>query len=166
MAHDARAIANFFLDCAIERQLELTSLSLLKLLYFAHAWHLAKYNSPLAGQPFEAWKHGPVNRVVYDQTKRFGRNPIKTHLKRFDPKSCEYVDAKTNLTDEEVIFLTDIFRFYSKFSATELSELSHETDGPWDKVWKAAQKEAVPGMFIPDDMIKSWIQKNRGEEVQ
>ncbi|MFM9718924.1 Panacea domain-containing protein, partial [Streptomyces galilaeus] len=50
-------------------------MTLLKVLYFAHAWHLAKYGKPLVAQPFEAWRHGPVNRVVYDQYKEYRERP-------------------------------------------------------------------------------------------
>jgi len=67
--HDARAITNYFLDRAAQRGMAITIMTLLKVLYFAHAWYLAKKNAPLVGQPFEAWRHGPVNRVVYDQFK-------------------------------------------------------------------------------------------------
>lgn len=141
-------------------------MTLLKILYFAHAWHLAKYDEPLVGQPFEAWKYGPVSRVVYDQIKKFGSQPIIEKLEKFDPRRGAYVEAEASLSDDKKKFLSDIFRYYSNFSPFQLSDLTHEVDGPWGKVWNAAEKEAVPGMFIPDDMIKRWFEKNRREETQ
>lgn len=62
--YDARDIANFFLDAAERNQTTLSITSLLKIIYFAHGWHLAEFGLPLIGQPFEAWQHGPVVRVV------------------------------------------------------------------------------------------------------
>ena len=64
--HDARAVANFLLDAADTHNITLSITSLLKIIYFAQGWHLAKYNRPLIGQSFEAWEFGPVIRVVYD----------------------------------------------------------------------------------------------------
>jgi len=42
MAYDARGIANYLLDYADSKRQSVTTMSLLKILYFAHAWHLAK----------------------------------------------------------------------------------------------------------------------------
>jgi uncharacterized phage-associated protein len=77
MAYDARAIANFLLDYAAAKEQPVTIMSLLKILYFAHAWHLAKCGRPLTGQPFEAWKYGPVSRVVHEQFEGNGSCPIQ-----------------------------------------------------------------------------------------
>ncbi|WP_417710625.1 Panacea domain-containing protein [Roseibium aggregatum] len=166
MAHDAREIANFFLDCAEEEDLGLTPMTLLKILYFAHAWHLTKYDEPLVGQQFEAWQYGPVNSVVYDQIKVFKASPIKEKLKKFSPSEGRYIQATAEISEDKIQFLRDIFRYYSRFSSFTLSDLSHETNGPWDKVWREAETRAVPGMFIPNYMIKEWFEQNRGEEPQ
>ena len=61
-------------------------MTLFKVLYFAHAWYMAKFDKPLIAQPFEAWKLGPVNRVVYDQYKNYGTKPIEK--KAFYLRSC------------------------------------------------------------------------------
>jgi uncharacterized phage-associated protein len=135
-------------------------MTLLKVLYFAHGWHLAKYGQPLVAQPFEAWKHGPVNRVVYDQLKGLGKKPVCQNLKCFDAKVCGYVEARANLDGETTQFLNNIFDYYARFHAFELSDLTHEQGSPWDVVWQAAEARAVPGMFIPDSLIVEWF---RGE---
>ena len=81
--YDARAVANFFIDRALDNARPVTLMTLLKVLYFAHAWHLAKENEALIAQPFEAWRHGPVNRVVYEQMKGQGSKPITKKLTSF-----------------------------------------------------------------------------------
>lgn len=159
MPHDARAISNFFLECATYEDFALTSMTLLKILYFAHAWHLVKYDEPLVAQPFEAWKYGPVNRVVYDQIKKFGSNPIQGKLEYFDPIDCKFSEVRAIFKDCEKKFLLDIYRYYSRHHAYTLSDLSHEKGGPWEKVWSEASRRAVPGMFISNDMIKEWFKK-------
>ncbi len=164
--HDARGIANFFLDRAVQTQHPITVMTLLKVLYFAHAWHLAKYSAPLVAQPFEAWKHGPVNRVVYEQLKGNGPRQINSKLVSFDPISCQFTETICNLELETINFLTNIFDYYSQFHPFKLSDLTHEEGSPWDIIWNEAEKRAVPGMIIPDSLIMEWFRKGGDDRAK
>lgn len=155
--YDARAITNFFLDRAEKEQMALTIMTLLKVLYFAHAWHLAKFEKSLVAQPFEAWRHGPVNRVVYDQYKTYGKKPIDKRALSFDPVAVRFVPTPYDFDNETALFLANIFDYYSKFHPFGLSDLTHEKGGPWDSIWSEAGKRAVPGMIIPNDLIQDWF---------
>jgi uncharacterized phage-associated protein len=167
MAYDARAIANFFLDhAAIERQ-SITIMSLLKILYFAHAWYLAKTGRPLVGQPFEAWKYGPVSRVVYEQFKGAGARPLEGRAQvlnvstaKFEIASYQHIDADT------MELLRNTFNYYAYFHPFRLSDLTHEKDSPWDRVWIEASRRAVAGMVISDESIREWFQQSRSALVQ
>ena len=132
-------------------------MTLLKVLYFAHAWHLAKYEKPLVGQPFEAWKYGPVNRVVYEQMKEMGSRPIDKKLTSFDVESCQFGETQYHFDEELLKFLIDIFDYYAEFHPFSLSQLTHEKGSPWDIVWNEAETRAVPGMVIPDALIIKWF---------
>jgi uncharacterized phage-associated protein len=158
--YDARAISNFFLDRAEKNRMPITIMTLLKVLYFSHAWYLAKFERPLAAQPFEAWRHGPVNRVVYDQFKHYGNKPIDTKAVSFDPVVMEFTPTHYNFDEETALFLENIFDYYSKFHPFRLSDLTHEKGGPWEIIWSEAGRRAVPGMMIPDDLIKDWFQSH------
>jgi uncharacterized phage-associated protein len=161
--YDARAVANFFIDRASEKSRPITVMTLLKVLYFAHAWHLAKYEKPLVGQPFEAWKYGPVNRVVYEQMKEMGSRPIEKKLTSFDAIKCSF-DVTPYCFEADVNkFLGDIFDYYSQFHPFSLSQLTHEKGSPWDIVWNEAETRAVPGMVIPDALIIKWFRGGGGE---
>lgn len=162
MIHDARAAANFFIDRATRHSMELTVMTLLKVLYFAHAWHLAKYQRPLIAQPFEAWKHGPVNRVVYEQLKGLGARPISEKLTSFNIENCIFEETPYHFDDETEKFLANIFDYYSRFHAFTLSDLTHEEGSPWHTKWSEAEKRAVPGMVIPNELIMKWF----GEEAK
>lgn len=159
--HDARAIANFFLDRASNRGAKLTTMTLLKVLYFAHAWYLAKEGSPLVAQPFEAWQYGPVNRVVYDQFKDFGKSPIEGRAVSFDPSTPGFCETKYNLDAETEVFLNNIFDYYAQFHPFQLSDLTHEKGSPWDVIWAEAERKAVPGMLIPNDLIAAWFKRSQ-----
>ena len=166
--HDARGVANYFLDRAREWGVDVTAMTLLKVLYFAHGWHLAKYGKPLVAQPFEGWQHGPVNRVVYDQLKRLGAHPLRQRLQSFDANVCGYVDTPADFHGEAAQFLNNIFDYYARFHAFKLSDLTHEPGSPWDVVWQAAETTAVPGMIIPDSLIMEWFRGDgmRKESLQ
>jgi uncharacterized phage-associated protein len=155
--YDARAVANFFLNRAEERGSAVSVMTLLKVLYFAHAWYLVKAGKPLIAQPFEAWKHGPVNRVVYDQYKEFGAKPLNKKAVSFDPITITFTPTSYNFDNETSQILGDIFDYYSRFHPFKLSHLTHEKGAPWDIVWSQAEKSAVPGMVIPNELIFDWF---------
>ena len=87
--YDARAIANFFLDRADERGLKLVSImTLLKVLFFAHAWYLAKENKPLIAQQL---RPGNMVRLVGSSTINLRISGRLRSLRRavsFDRDSC------------------------------------------------------------------------------
>ena len=64
MTYSIFDIANWFLHKVTCDQKKLQ-----KLCYYAQAWHLAMYGSELCTASFEAWVHGPVNRMLWDYTK-------------------------------------------------------------------------------------------------
>ncbi|MDO9440921.1 MAG: DUF4065 domain-containing protein [Beijerinckiaceae bacterium] len=133
-------------------------MTLLKLLYFAHGWHLAEYDAPLVGQPFEAWKYGPVNRVVYDQLKGQGRKTINCRLKVFSIEALDFVEASCELDEPREQLLISAFDYFTQYHAFALSEITHTEGSPWDRIWSAAEEHAVAGMIIPDQLIKNWFQ--------
>jgi uncharacterized phage-associated protein len=157
--HDARAIANFFIERSVDKSRPVTVMTLLKVLYFAHGWHLAKTGQPLVAQPFEAWKHGPVNRVVYEQMKGQGSKPVTSKLTSFDVEHGDFVETSYNLNPEMKTFLGDIFDSYSQYHPFTLSDLTHVSGSPWDIVWSQAEHKAVPGMVISNALIKKWFQE-------
>lgn len=157
--YDARAVSNFFYDRAQRCGLPLTIMTLLKVLYFAHGWYLAKYGKPLIAQPFEAWKYGPVNRVVYDQYRKYGNKPLDKRAVSLDPRKAMFVETSYLFDHETEKLLDAVFEYYTRFHAFTLSDLTHEKGSPWDKIWSEAQSRAVPGMVIPNNLILDWFRE-------
>ncbi len=156
MAHDAREIANFFLDYADRQDQQLTIMALLKLIYFAHGWRLAIYGQPLVKNHFEAWKHGPVVRAVYESFERSGGTPLTSRANKFDPVEGSQREATYNLSEEETVFLAQIFGSYGHLHAYRLSEVTHERGSPWDEVWQEDDPETInPGMRISNERIRN-----------
>ena len=87
--YDARSVANLLLDEADRLGIEITNLSLQKLLYFAHGFCLVEDRKPLVNGHFEAWRHGPVHPLAYHAFKDVGRMPISFRADRVDPLTGE-----------------------------------------------------------------------------
>ena len=155
--YDARALANTILQDAGRFNIDLYSTSMLKILYFAHGWYLARFNAPLVGQPFEAWKHGPVIRVIYDQLKGISGQKIERKFEIFDALTHRYTTPEAILTNADGSFVQDVLRAYSQFHPYSLSDMTHEIDSPWHKVWCAGSQRSTIGMRIPNKFIREYF---------
>ncbi|WP_292636368.1 Panacea domain-containing protein [Novosphingobium sp.] len=165
--HDARQVANFLLDCAEERGVKLTNMSVLKHIYFAHGWHLASYGQPLISNRIEAWEYGPVVRAVYDAFKTHGSGPISSRAEMTDWETGEVLIAQGNFTPEISNFLKSVLIYYSGFGAFELSDLTHVRGGPWDKVWNALDGKVRLNMAISNESIrKHFVGQGKNASLQ
>lgn len=155
--HDARQVANFLLDCADERGIALTNMAVLKHIYFAHGWHLASCGMPLISNRIEAWEHGPVVRAVYDCFKRHGSTAITSRATTVDWTTGEIVEARAKFSDETVRLLRSTLAYYASYGAFELSAITHERGGPWDRVWNARDGKVRLNMEISNDAIRNYF---------
>lgn len=126
-------------------------MKLQKLIYFAHGWHLALYNEPLVTEPIYAWKFGPVIPSVYHEFKRFGYRPIT---------ETDWDDEEDGLglpiippDDRRTIeLLTRVWDVYRRFTAVQLSNMTHAPDTPWRVTWDRG--EGAPELKIDDALIR------------
>jgi uncharacterized phage-associated protein len=156
-AYDARAVANFILDRADEESMPLTQLALLKIIYFAHGWSLAVKNRPLVSQPIEAWEHGPVIKVVRDAFKSFGKKPITGRAERLILATGEFQVVPPNIETDDADFIAAVYRTYRDFDGLELSDLTHVSNSPWDRVWNPQSASGALGLRIKNEAIKSYF---------
>jgi uncharacterized phage-associated protein len=154
MVHDARAVANFLLDHADSIGKKLTIMALLKIIYFAHGWHLAKFEGPLIRNAFEAWQEGPVVRVVYNCFRDAGTKSINSRATQFNPAVGRYETVSYTLGEEQAMLLRNIFGAYGHLNAFKLSDLTHEPGSPWDLVWNAPPEKITLGMRITNEAIR------------
>lgn len=153
--YDARAVANFILDLADREGRELTQVSLLKILYFAHGWYLAANGTPLVAQPIEAWRYGPVIKVVRDAFKEYESKPIKNRAEKLVLQTGELQVVSSNLSPEDAEFVETVYKQYEKFDAWELSDITHERGSPWDSVWNPKGASGRLGLRIRNDEIRA-----------
>lgn len=147
MATDARQIANWFIRRAQEDGRELSIMTILKLVYVAHGWHLEIKDAPLFPNRIEAWKFGPVVPDVYRAFRDQGvtvRNPVG-----------RAPDGQIDEAQQKL--LEQVWTIYGNLSAFRLSEITHVPGGPWDVATRMAGHYAR----IPDDLIKGHYQELR-----
>lgn len=97
----------------------ITNLKLQKLVYYAQAWRIALTGEPLFEGDFQAWVHGPVNKPLYQQYKRFRWNPIDDDM-----------EAAPKLSEDVVAHLEEVMVAYGGHSAWDLERLTH-SEPPW-----------------------------------
>ncbi len=128
-------LANFILSLDQSEEADITPMKLQKLIYFAHGYHLAVFGNPLISETFEAWKHGPVVKGVYESFSSVGNKHIK-----YNGGS-----PKLKLDKNSVQLIGDVFKVYNQFSAGQLSKVTHLKGTPW---YGKSNYEVIPNTEI------------------
>ena len=131
-------------------------MKLQKLLFYAHAWHLAMHGRPLFDEDFEAWPWGPVVRDVYNQTRAFGRAPINRRIQRLQVNPVDPLNS--HITEPAVVdqatrgFIWTVWQSHKQFSGVQLSNSTHDPGEPWtivrDTVGSLDNKPSIPNELI------------------
>lgn len=141
--HDARTIANEFINSAAEDGNALTPMQLLKLVYIAHGWMLGLYGVPLVINDIEAWKYGPVIPDLYHALSRFRNRHITEPIN--DPGD------DVGLLPVETDLLKQVYNIYGHRDGIALSRLTHQAGSPWHEVYE----DGVYNIPIPTDIIEN-----------
>jgi uncharacterized phage-associated protein len=128
---DAKGFANLLLDWGDADGIEISPMKLQKLLFFLHADFLVKYGRALIKQEFEAWNHGPVIPSLYQEFKSSKDRAITTRARAFDPIQARAVQAACHLEAGDLQRVRELYDFYKKLNAFELSRRSHDFEGVW-----------------------------------
>lgn len=163
MTFDGRAIANCILDIADADGIEVTNLSLQKLMYFCHAWHLVETGEPLVKTEFEAWQHGPVLQYLYRQFKDFENRPIRSRATAMNPHNGKQELVAYRIEEETKERLRRVVGFYGRMEPWDLVDMSHEKGGPWFEVWNHSGR-INPGMKISHTAIHEFFSRTKKRE--
>ena len=117
-----------------------------RLAYLSQGWALALVDEPIFPEDFEAWKHGPVARELFNAHRG---------MYSIDGEELAKGDAG-NLSDRDKIIIDAVLRNYGGLTGDQLSDLTHAKGTPW----KEARKRANTG---PDDTC---IEKVRKEDIR
>lgn len=152
--HDARAIANRFLDLAAWEGCPIDHLKLQKLVYFAHGWHLAVTGCPLAWQTVLAWPYGPVFRPIYDEFKVYGRDSIDGRAVYFDSNTGEQQPYSAFLDTVAINVLNRVWYVYKGFTGMQMSAMAHAEGTPWHQMVGHLPPDQIRDVPIPNEVIR------------
>ncbi len=160
--YNSVSIANFFIDKSFYEGVEITPMKVLKLVYIAHGWHLGITQKPLINEQTEAWKYGPVVPSVYGTFKIFGKSDInKVIMSSLEVKQ----DFKEIQQNEEIsAFLDKIWEVYKDYTGGDLSNLTHQSNTPWDVTWNKNNGSLKQGAIIPNKVIQEYYE-NKAKEI-
>ncbi len=133
----------------------MTQLDVQKICYFMNGHHLVDHGVPMIATEFEAWDHGPVQRLLYDSFKRFGREPITELATAFDPIRRKAKGLPEITSNSVVDTIEKYLGMYIGIPAPELvGGITHRRDTPWQIT--RAKAEDVPniGMRISNAVIQ------------
>jgi uncharacterized phage-associated protein len=160
---NALAVANYFLEKGWKQGIPISPLKLQKLVYFAHGWWLGLTGRPLIDAPILAWTYGPVIPELYDEFRRFGSDPI---VDRATVVNTNLQLEPASLTPEQRAELTPlldkIWETYGKYSAIQLSNMTHQAGTPWAKVRQLSDQSSRYQTEIPNELIReNFAERNR-----
>jgi len=153
MSYPASLIAYAFVKKGIDEGKFVTQMKLQKLVYFAQGAHLAKYSTPLINETFQAWLYGPVIPEIYQDFKFYGSSPI-TNTNSYYP-SGKVNNAPFILDADALDTINYTWGVLKDFSAMSLSNWTHQSDGPWSKVYVPDVKDTP----ISNTDIKQYFEK-------
>jgi uncharacterized phage-associated protein len=144
MPFSAKTIANEFIGMGLRNNIPITQMKLQKLVYIAHGWNLAIFNEPLINNQIQAWKHGPVIPVLYNEFRGVGVSNITEYATdiRIDEETFNISYIVPRVPIEEVnthILIDKIWKKYGQLSGPQLSNLTHMPNTPWTETYRLNQ---------------------------
>jgi uncharacterized phage-associated protein len=138
-------IARYIIAVTYENGDSITNLKLQKLLYYAQAWYMVHHDGKrLFSDEIEAWKFGPVIRVVYIKYKRYGNGLIDKE------EHCE--DNIFGLAQCDLEFIKGFSGEFMQYTAGALVDMIHRED-PWIEVFDESNPKASV-VISPESMYR------------
>lgn len=151
---DAISIAKWFVNNTDRSVGEaVTHLKVQKLLYYAQAWHLLAYKTPLFEEDMQAWSHGPVAPTVYKEFKDSSWNAIPPFEGEGD---------LSDLGEDSTSILRQVLNIYGDFSAKRLEHMTH-AEAPWKITRGDLPPEAKCTRIIPKELMLRYFTETYGE---
>lgn len=122
-----------------------TQLKLQKLVYLCFADYLCDTGKILFTDKIYAFRYGPVIDTVYKKYKEYGYEAIGEEKGDIDSKGIFEMPAKSRILFAEdgtgkIVSIEKTLKKYGTLTATELVDLTHRENSPWNKTYKNEEK--------------------------
>jgi uncharacterized phage-associated protein len=142
---------------------------LYKLLYFLDFTHFKETGRSVTGLDYYAWDHGPAPKALHEEFKNMPSD-INSHIALVGS-----ADSFTNIkpkkqfdekyfTKREKRILNMLCEIYLEAKASDMEEVSHLENAPWDVTKKSKGMYAAIDYFLAIDSTKDSLTKNEVEE--
>ncbi len=128
MGHSGLQVAKYFTYKALQEVRALHALQIVKMVYFAHGWHLAYFGKPLLKHKVKGYAYGPVISDVY---KRYKSEGISKSDSAFNPLELWWWERFKPFSDDTKKLLDKVYDSYVKFSGVQLSTMAQGENSPW-----------------------------------
>ena len=165
IVHESTTIARYILERHQKKRIPFMGITkLIKLVYIAHGYYLAKYKKPLINDSIEAWHYGPALRDLYRAIKDAEREKSKYRYASDYDAADEILDYKdTNLLGYEVEnvktlsteakeIIDKVIKDCFDYDAIELTGITHSDYTPWYLT------VAMGGSRIDDKLIQGYYE--------
>lgn len=138
-------------------KIKCTQLKLQKLLYICFADYMCNTGKKLFTDRIVAYKYGPVVEDVYKKYRKYGYKLIE-EAKDIESDSKYEMPSKSRILfaedgTEKIISIEKTLNKYGNLSASELVELTHRENTPWDRTYKGT---FFLNPVIENDIIKAY----------
>lgn len=142
---DSLDVAAYIAQECQKKNIEYNNTKIQKLLYCAYGIMLAWKNERICNEYPRLWPYGPVFPRVFKYINH--DNQIENYSSEFAQRA----------TDNEKLVIEKTIERYGKYSATALSNWSHNPVSPWSRV----KEEGAPwNSFIPDEYIRAYFKEH------
>lgn len=127
---------------------------LFKLLFFLDFLHFQQTGKSVTGLDYFVWEHGPAPKDLFEEFK----NPppdLSSFLALINTPDSNFFQIKDkkrfdnkHFTKRELRLLQELAFMFKEVNAEDIREISHMTDGPWDKTKKAKGMYALIDYFL------------------
>ncbi len=95
-------------------------------------------------EDFIAYGFGPVNEIVYQKYKYFGRVPI-------------LIDEDISIPSVNEVYIKQLYDLFKDYKASDLVNLSHQKGSPWYQIDQKYNSEIPNHVIISKLETKNWF---------
>ena len=146
--------ANEIIRLALAAEKPLTHMQIQKLVYISHGWSLVASGQKLTFDDPEAWKFGPVFRLLWERLQYSGKTPISTLIP--DDRVLPHRNAAPGKFGEQAKGIVQkVHARYGGFAGFQLSALTHREGSPWRQIYNDGngQNQEIPAFMIRQHFI-------------